>query len=297
MIRIVFRLFRQGIADLRLNPLAQIFTLTAVTLVVFLSGIFLMALATLNHQLGTIRGETVFQVYWKTDFEKSEVEEQWQGFKNMPGYTRVKTFTPDEALVELNKNLDKSRGGDLSAFPILKENNPLSPTALVYFAPEGVVDIEKWIRETDKYLEEMPGVSRVVATPLRDELGQAWRKVSHYVMWPSIIFLTLILGLVVGNTIRLSLLAREHEIEILQIVGANNWYIRLPLIVSGALQGFFGGAIALGLLSLVHKQLKNSLNFPPLLMEIQFLTPAMTGALVAVPVLMGILASWLAVRD
>ena len=296
MIRVVFRLFRQGMRDLAINPWAQVFTLAAVTLVAFLSGLFLIALITLNHQLGTTRGETAFQVYWNPGVDMLAVQEQWSQVKHMPGYSSIKVYSPQEALKELGTRLGYTGAATPDkAFPFLAATNPLPATALIFFTPREA-DIESWISQTADYLKNMPGVERVVVTPLRDELGQAWRKMSRYVMWPSISFLGLVLGLVVGNTVRLSLLARAHEIEILQLVGARNWYIRFPLIVSGATLGFLGGLMALVLLRFIHIQVYDVLNFPPLLMEIRFLPWELALALVFVPALMGSVASWLAVR-
>ena len=295
MKRILARLFLQGVRDLGLNPWAQISTLAAVTLVCFLSGLFLMALVTLDRQLGMVRGETSFQVYWHRGTDTAQIRDQWREYEHLPGFLSVKTFTPEHALEELGKRLGRAGGSLEKGFPFLAEKSPLPPTALVSFAPSRQ-NLESWVRETTLFLESQPGVSRVVATPLHDELGRAWRKVSAYVMWPSISFLTLVLGLLVGNTIRLSLMARAHEIEILQLVGAFNWYIRTPLIVNGAILSLCGGLLALGLLGLVHSQLRDALNFPPLLMEIQFLPLHMALALVLIPMLMGMAASWLAVR-
>ena len=295
MKRILTRLFLQGVRDLALNPWAQISTLAAVTLVCFLSGLFLMALVTLDRQLGIARGETSFQVYWHRGTDIAQIRDQWREYEHLPGFLSVKTFTPEQALEELGKRLGRAGGSLEKCFPFLAEKSPLPPTALVSFTPSRQ-NLESWVRETTLFLESQPGVSRVVATPLHDELGRAWRKVSAYVMWPSISFLTLVLGLLVGNTIRLSLVARAHEIEILQLVGAFNWYIRTPLIVNGAILSLCGGLLALGLLSLVHSQLRDALNFPPLLMEIHFLPTHMALALVLIPMLMGMAASWLAVR-
>ena len=295
MIRVVFRLIGQGFRDLSLNPWAQVFTLAAVTLVAFLSGLFLIALTTLNYQLGSARGETAFQVFWHPGTDMSQIREQWSGYRHLPGFSYVRTYTPDEALKELGARLGRTQNTLEKGFPFLAEKSPLPATALISFAPREE-DLERWITETATYLESQPGVERVVTTPLRDELGQAWRKVSRYVMWPSVTFLTLVLGLVVGNTIRLSLLARTHEIEILQLVGAQNWYIRLPLVISGAMQGLAGGVLAYVLLRLVHMQIHNVLNFPPLLMEIRFLPLELSLALMLVPAAMGVIASWLAVR-
>ena len=66
--------------------------------------------------------------------------------------------------------------------------------------------------------------------------------------------------------------------------------------MNGAILSLCGGLLALGLLGLVHSQLRDALNFPPLLMEIQFLPLHMALALVLIPMLMGMAASWLAVR-
>lgn len=287
---------RQGVRDLHLNPWAQLLTLAAVTLVAFLSGLFLMALVTLNHQLGTVRGETVFQVYWRPGTDIGEVRDQWAAMQHVPGFSKLQSFTPEDALKSLGQRLGRSGQALTKDFPFLAGKSPLPPTALVTFAPKDD-DFDTWLREVTGYLKALPGVERVAATPLRDELGQAWRKVSHFVMWPSIGFLCLVLALVVGNTIRLSLLTRAQEVEILKLVGAFTWYIRLPLLVGGAVLGFTGGGLALALLHFMHLQIRHVLNFPPLLMEIRFLPWELALLLVAVPTLMGIIGSWVAVRE
>ena len=55
----------------------------------------------------------------------------------------------------------------------------------------------------------------------------------------------------VAHTIRLTLLSRQHELELLRLVGATNNYIRMPFLLEGALQGLAGasgGILALLLL-------------------------------------------------
>jgi len=56
--------------------------------------------------------------------------------------------------------------------------------------------------------------------------------------------LLLITMIIVSNTIRLMMDARKREIRIMQLVGATNWFIRLPLIFEGTLLGTIGGGIA-----------------------------------------------------
>jgi len=54
--------------------------------------------------------------------------------------------------------------------------------------------------------------------------------------------------LIVANTIRLAVLSRGDELEILALVGASRSFINTPFLLEGALQGAAGGAAALGLL-------------------------------------------------
>ena len=48
-------------------------------------------------------------------------------------------------------------------------------------------------------------------------------------------------ALLIWNTIRTAMFARRREIEVMKLVGATNWFIRLPFMLEGLLQGIVGG--------------------------------------------------------
>lgn len=298
--RTLFRLLGRGVADLFLHPWAQLLSMAAVTLVVFLSGLLLMALATVDAELSASRGETVYQVYWRPGTDMAHVRGQWEELRHMPWLASLETYSPDEALTALARRMGEAGfangSGNGLDMGFLSGKSPLPPTALLTFAPREA-DPEKWAADTQDFLKAMPGVERVAASPLRDELGKAWRSASRFVIWPTVGFLGVVLALVVGNTVRLTLSTRREEIEILQLVGARNWYIRLPLMVAGALQGLLGGGLACLLLLAVHWRFRTALKVPPLLLELRLPPPDQAALLLAVPVLMGILGSWIAVRS
>ena len=52
---------------------------------------------------------------------------------------------------------------------------------------------------------------------------------------------------IIGVTIRLTLLQRAREIAIMRLVGATNWFIRGPFLLEGALKGLLGGLLSLAL--------------------------------------------------
>ena len=48
----------------------------------------------------------------------------------------------------------------------------------------------------------------------------------------------------IANTIRMAIYARREEIAIMKLVGAGNWFIRVPFIIEGATVGLLGGGLA-----------------------------------------------------
>lgn len=67
-----------------------------------------------------------------------------------------------------------------------------------------------------------------------------------------ILFLVVVSVVVVSNTIKITVLARREEIEIMQYVGATNWFIRGPLLLEGVFIGIISAALALGISALAY---------------------------------------------
>jgi cell division transport system permease protein len=57
----------------------------------------------------------------------------------------------------------------------------------------------------------------------------------------------------IANTIRLSVFARRREVEVMKLVGATNWFIRWPFVIEGVIVGFFGGVLAVLLLTIAKE--------------------------------------------
>jgi cell division transport system permease protein len=296
MNRIVPRLIGRGIADLVLDPAGAAGALCSVTLTSFLAGLFFMLLASLDVRLGTARDESVFRIYWREGMDMDVVRRQWQEYVHLPGFRSVRTYTPEQALDELGRRIGRTGGTLDKAFPFLTADSPLPATALVALSPVGP-DPEQWLEETLTYFRSQHGVARVSAAPLRDELGRAWKRVGNYVLEGSTVFLLLVSGLSVGNTVRLAARAKEHEIEILRLAGAYNWYIRLPLAAGGAALGLAGGLCSLFFLFLLYDRLGDALNFPPLSLRLYFPSPDVIAALLLAPAVTAALAGALAVRN
>jgi cell division transport system permease protein len=113
-------------------------------------------------------------------------------------------------------------------------------------------------------------------------------------------FLVLAALVIVTNTIKLTLYARQDELEAMTMVGATALFIKLPYLIEGALQGLFGGILALSVSFVAYRLiLRESLGSLLLLTgidTIHFLPPVWQLLLVSAGALVGLLGSLLALR-
>ncbi|MGH9279866.1 MAG: FtsX-like permease family protein, partial [Acidimicrobiales bacterium] len=66
----------------------------------------------------------------------------------------------------------------------------------------------------------------------------------QYMLWGVAFVLLIAASLLILNTIRMAIFARRREVAIMKLVGATNWFIRVPFMLEGMLQGVAGAAIA-----------------------------------------------------
>jgi cell division transport system permease protein len=95
--------------------------------------------------------------------------------------------------------------------------------------------------------------------------------------------------IIIGTTIRLTVLQRSREIAIMRLVGATAGFIRLPFLLEGAFKGALGGVVALGLSYAAF------LVVNQLVLEGRFFAPAEALGFVLAGMLLGLLASTVSV--
>lgn len=105
-------------------------------------------------------------------------------------------------------------------------------------------------------------------------------------------------GVLIYNTIRLTILSRRLEIRIMRLVGATHSTIQIPLMLEGAVQGMLGGFLATLMLLGCHAGLNRSLQTMSALGKLpQFPTPFALALLGVVGAAYGLFCSSLALRE
>jgi cell division transport system permease protein len=87
----------------------------------------------------------------------------------------------------------------------------------------------------------------------------------------------------IGNTVRMAVIARRKEIVIMRLVGATNWTIRIPFMIEGVIEGLIGaGAAILGLVVMnlaFIDPLRDQVGFVPLVgtPDVMYTVPWLLG--------------------
>jgi len=66
--------------------------------------------------------------------------------------------------------------------------------------------------------------------------------------------------LVILNTVRMAIFSRRREVAIMKLVGATNWFIRVPFMLEGMVQGILGAAAAFLLIVVARDQIMSFVN-------------------------------------
>lgn len=119
--------------------------------------------------------------------------------------------------------------------------------------PDAVVDLVNHYRS-------VPGVYDVQSA---DEVIRQMKGMANFVnngLTVFAVFLLVASVLLILNTIRTAMFARRREIEVMKLVGATNWFIRVPFMLEGLIQGLVGGVLAIGFVFLARNWLDNLLD-------------------------------------
>jgi cell division transport system permease protein len=170
---------------------------------------------------------------------------QW---RTRPDVAGIRVILADEALTQFRVS-----SGFGQALDALTEN-PL-PDALVV-TPSPAAANPQAMGALEKALAASPDVQTVEVDTAWVERLQALLQVLHRVVILTGLLLGLGVLLVVGNTIRLDILNRRTEIEVMKLVGATDGFTRRPFLYTGAWYGLTGGVAAILLVAVALRLLR-----------------------------------------
>src|SRR5579884_1523495 len=145
---------------------------------------------------------------------------------------------------------------------------------------------------------DFPGVKRVVyAKQTVDTLLKVTHILQAVIVTIAAVLLLSALVLIL-NTIRMAIFARRREVAVMKLVGATNWFIRVPFMFEGLVQGLIGALGAFAVVFLVRNFAQHAVRHVELFHEFAVSTNEVIGTgvfLVFVGMVVGALGSAIAV--
>ena len=264
-------------------------TATMVFMLILLAGFFVV-LTGLNAGLEFVEQKVEIVADVKDAASSLAIQDVVARTAALPEVASVEYITASEALRRFQERLRQQGREDLTT---ALDSNPLPGSIQVKLKdPKVFGNVVEFLR-ADSSVQRVKEVQSLVDRVLT---------VTNLLRTGGLIVLALV-GVVVlfiiVNTIRLAVVARSEEIEIMRLVGASDAFIRWPFIFEGALVGLLGAAVTLVLLALGAGPLGRVMTgfFEVLPLQLGALGRDLTLIVLVTGVGLGVLGSWVSVRS
>ena len=209
----------------------------------------------------------------------------------LPSVRSVTFVSKDEALSAFRDRLRQRGQVDLTGF---LDRNPLPASLEVKLVdPRDYQDVVQLLQNRTHVVDDVVEVQKLV---------QQLTTVTGVLRTGGIVLLVLVgfvVLFIIVNTIRLAVVARREEIEVMRLVGASDAFIRWPFIFEGAFVGLLGAGAALAILAVASGPMTDFMYgfFRVLPLELGSLQRDVIVLVLGTGLGVGILGSWLSVRS
>ncbi|HWT27935.1 MAG TPA: permease-like cell division protein FtsX [Methylophilaceae bacterium] len=278
---------RAVVVRMRHNLLATLMMFGVMGVALSLPGVLYVVADNLSRLAGSVQNEPQISLFLKLDIDAETVAAIEQKLKTHPDVAHYQFVSRDAAWEQLQQSAQ--------AVATSIDKNPLPDAYFIEPKELKPETVERLLNE----MQQWPGVEHAQA-------DAAWIKRLHAVLGlgrNAAAVLGGLLGLaliaIIGNTIRLQILTQREEIEVSQLIGATDRFIRRPFLYAGTLYGLGGGLAAwlllAGIISLFNYSVTDIAELYAANFTLELPSLAVNLAMIASAVILGWIASYIAV--
>lgn len=240
------------LGDMRRTPMASFNTLVIIAIMILLPCMMYVFVKSAQSLSGTWQGRPQITIFLQKDLSNDVAKLIFEEIRLNPAIELAELISPTQALEEfkLLSKLDENAITIDAQLELIGEN-PL-PASIVVMPSLGFSRSDKLL-DLQNELSNFEGIDTIQLDLDWIDRFNAILNVAGRVALLLSTLLAIALIFIVGNTIKLLIMNRRHEIEITKLVGGTDTFVRRPFLYYGALFGLFGALIALGLLLLAAK--------------------------------------------
>ena len=240
--RTVGRHFRESFKSLGRNSWMTFASASAVTVTLLLVGVFVLIMMNLNKVADDLEKDVEIKVLVELTSDEVSATQLEKEIKNVDGVASVSYSTKEAELEDLIKDFGGTMG-------LSDQNNPLRAAFYVKATNP---------QETENVAERIDRLKNTYSV----EYGKGKiEKLFDFLNVARNVGLGLILALLftamflISNTIRITIVARRREIEIMKLVGATNGFVRIPFVLEGMWIGILGAILPITLVTVLYYKL------------------------------------------
>ena len=233
---------RKAVSNLKANRLVTLLTITTITLALLIISLFMLVYNNLEGTLDQWSRKVVITVYLEKEPQPQELNHLKGRVSSLVGTESVSYVSREEALKRFRSRL---KGQESLLEGVTADILPASLEISLRKEYRNSEAVTQYVNR----LKQIGGVGEI-------QYGEEWVKkfltFFNFIRLTGIlvaIFLLFAVTFIVGNTIRLTVMARRDELEIMSLVGATPFFIKAPFLLEGMIQGAAGAICALLLLS------------------------------------------------
>jgi cell division transport system permease protein len=231
-------LLGQALANLRRNVLVVFAAVVAVLVMLTLVFGTIVLRWSIDQDIGRWDDNVRVIAFLSDDLTLEEIDVLQQDILSWEQTEGVQYFSKAEALDEFRELFSDQQ----SLIDVVEEDPSILPASL-RIRPAAAADYSSI---TDR-LVVIPGIREVsAADEAIDALVARSDRLRTFAVW-----IVIILGaaavVLIANTIRIAIFARRDEIGIMKLVGAGNWFVRIPFFLEGIIEGVVGAILAVAL--------------------------------------------------
>ncbi|RZW25718.1 MAG: ABC transporter permease [Desulfobulbaceae bacterium] len=289
--RFIFAVLRQVFKNFRQTWLSQLMTLLTVSLSVFIFAFFYLVYINML-SIGDKLGYDLRLIVYLEEEPIPELQEQLR--RKILAFDEVEEIyfvSRQEALERFKAQL----GEDQDVLQDMPED--FLPPSIEVVPLKNLRSLNQ-VKLFSEYLSKLPGTIKV-------QYGQDWIERFYYFTRLVSIIVVLSAGLLiltsvfmVSYKIRLTIIGRKAELELMKLVGATNSYIRTPFFIEGILQGLLGSTLGLVALFGLFYWIKIKFSGPGILniFEFSFFEPPIIVMISIVSILLCLTGSYSSMR-
>ena len=283
-------MFSEAFRSLWRNKLSSFLSSLTTGFALFLLGISFLVSINLGYIYTVAEQQMEIQAYIIKDATAEQISTAVDQVQKIQGVSTVKYVSKEDALEEL-KLMFKDKASVLDS---LKEENPLPASIRVRTSS---------VEQIDAVVAEIRTLDVVDDVIYQEEVSRRMMSIGRAVQYVSLggmVAVGAVSIMVIGNSIRLTIDSRRHEIAVMKLVGATDGFVVGPFILEGVVIGIFGSILgtffAVGIYNWLFEKLYEFIPFVPMYVLDAQSKLQMFGIMAVTGIVVGVAGSVLSVR-